>query len=278
MKRSFWVIGGLALAAAALNVQAVTLYSNFDPTALAPDYSTSNSASLSGSCNSAYCHWINTYSAGFNFTPTVTGLAAKAYLPFDVSWTYGGSDAIYGLTISDSIGNIVARGGFYRSDMSDTSADAGDPAYRIDGTAIMVFDLSASTSAGQSVGNGILSPTAPQLMAGETYHAYFTQTFGPMSTQSWYMSDEMPAAGQATTYCSTNGGGYCAYWDWGINGWNYPLGASFTAPLTSFLPALTITDGSGYGPAPSAVPVPAAAWLLGSGLLGLAAVARRRHV
>lgn len=276
MKRSIGILGGLVLSALALNVQAVTLYSNFDPTAVTPDYSTTNYADLSGSCNSAYCHWINAYSAGFHFTPSTTGLAAMAYLPFQVLSTVGGSDAIYGLTITDAAGDIVARGGFYRSDMSDTTADAADSTYRIDGTDVMVMPLSASTSAGQSVGNGTLSDTAPLLVAGETYHAYFTQTFGPMSTQRWYMSDTVPAEGQAQTYCYTNAWGICAYWDWSINNWNYPLGSSNSAPLTSFLPALTITDGSGYGLGPSAVPVPAAVWLLGSGLLGLVAVARRR--
>lgn len=278
MKRSFGVLGGLVLSALSLNAQAVTLYSNFDPTAVTPDYSTTNAADLSGSCNSAYCHWINGYSAGFYFTPSTTGLAAMAYLPFQVLSTVGGSDSIYGLTITDAAGDIVARGGFYRSDMSDTTAEPGDSTYRIAGTDVMVMPLSASTGAGQPVANGTLSATAPTLTAGQTYYAYFSQTWGSMSTQRWFMSDTVPAAGQANVHCSTNGGGHCAYWDWGINNWNYPLGASFTASLTSFLPALTITDGSGYGPAPSAVPVPAAVWLFGSGLLGLVAVARRRSV
>ncbi len=262
MKRSLSVIGALMLSATAFNTQAVTLYSNFDPTAVTPDYNTTAYADLSGSCSNSSCLWINGYSAGFSFTPTATGIASLAYLPMSANYTLAGAERIYGLTITDSLGQIVARGGEYGRNVP------------IGTTQVYAFDLYASTSVGQSVGNGVLSPTAPELVAGETYYAYLSQTYGSMSGTYWYKSNEVPTSGQADVHCSTNGGGYCAYW---AGYWAYPLGYSFTAPMTDFLPALTITDGTGYGPAPSAVPVPAAAWLFGSGLLGLVAVARRRQ-
>jgi hypothetical protein len=92
---------------------ALSLYANFDPTAPTPDYSTTNQASLSGSCNGPHCQWINGYSAGFAFTAANTGAAGRAYLPFQLLSTVGGNDNIYGLTITNSTQEIVARGGFY---------------------------------------------------------------------------------------------------------------------------------------------------------------------
>jgi len=60
------------------------------------------------------------------------------------------------------------------------------------------------------------------------------------------------------------------YWqDVGIN----PDGALTKAAGSWSFDGATLTYG-----APSAVPVPAAAWLFGSGLLGLVGVARRKHV
>jgi hypothetical protein len=60
---------------------------------------------------------------------------------------------------------------------------------------------------------------------------------------------------------------------------SYPNGVSFslgTAALTGSGATLALSfTGNG---APPPVPLPAAVWLLGSGLLGLAGVARRRAV
>jgi len=66
--------------------------------------------------------------------------------------------------------------------------------------------------------------------------------------------------------------------NWGITGTNYETldgdsngipGTAMTAgPFTGFSPYFNVT---------TAVPIPAAAWLFGSGLLGLVGVARRRR-
>jgi hypothetical protein len=243
-----------ALLAAAGAAPALTLYDNFNPTAAAPvDYQTTAAADLSGSCAAASCPWINAYSAGFSFVAEASGLAARAYLPMLATYTVAGAERIYGLTITNDAGEIVARGGFLGRDAP------------IGTEQVYVFDLLASTHAGQPVPSGVLAPSAPELLAGERYHAHFSQSYGSMSGAQWFKSTETPASGQAYVQCQTNGGGYCAHWDWGLNGWNYPLGTSFTAPMTDFLPALAITDGNGWTPA-QPVPEPASWALLALGL------------
>ncbi|MDO9460152.1 MAG: hypothetical protein Q7N95_08575, partial [Alphaproteobacteria bacterium] len=234
--------------------QAAVLYGNFDPTATAPvDYSTSAYADLSGSCSTSNCLWINAYSAGFSFVAESTGLAAKAFLPMKATYTVAGAERIYGLTITDQAGGIVARGGILGRDAP------------IGVTQVHEFDLFASTHAGQPVASGVLSATAPELQAGSSYNVFFSQTYGSMSGAQWMKSDAVPTSGQAFTQCQTNGGSYCAYWG---GSWIYPLGYSYTAPMTDFLPALVITDGAGLSArAPQTVPLPPS-WALAA--LGLA--------
>jgi hypothetical protein len=55
-------------------------------------------------------------------------------------------------------------------------------------------------------------------------------------------------------------------------------GANFNFDLMSVqVTGCTDTDGTSYACAPAAVPIPATAWLFGSGVLGLAGLARRRR-
>lgn len=253
---------GCALAALltfAGTAQAAPLYSNFDPAAATADYQTTQYADLSGSCNSAYCHWINAYSASFDFTAAVSGKLSRAFLPMEATFTVAGAERIYGLTITDDEGKVVARGGFYGRDAP------------IGTMQIYEIDLFASLHAGQPVPGGVLADVPLELVAGETYTVHFAQTFGSMSGARWMKSHDAPAPGQARVHCQTNAGGYCAYWDWGLNGWAYPLGQSFTAPMTDWLPALHLD-----GQVTSVVPEPGTAPLLLAGVLAVWLAGRLR--
>jgi hypothetical protein len=264
--RTALVIASMAAAALfAASARAGALYGNFDPFAATADYSTTQYADLSGSCNGAIgCTWINAYSASFDFTAEASGTLAKAFLPMLATYTMPGAERIYGLTLTNSAGEIVARGGFYGRDAP------------IGTMQVYEIDLFASLHAGQSVPNGVLAADALEMVAGETYTAHFAQTFGSMSGAQWMKSDEVPDAGQARVHCQTNVGGVCAVWDWGLNGWTYPIGVSYTAAMTDFLPALHLA-GTFSGPTPPAgVPLPSSAALLAAAGLAAGLVRRRR--
>jgi len=97
----------------------------------------------------------------------------------------------------------------------------------------------------------------------------------PMTTNAWQPLNLAAAGMQTGTYSN---GVAKLLWD-GIYGDAYTLDYTATVPagdpsgMGGVQYALHLT---GAVTAPAAVPVPAAAWLLGSGLLGLVGVARRR--
>jgi hypothetical protein len=264
--RTALVIASMAAAALfAASARAGAQYGNFDPFAATADYSTTQYADLSGSCNGAIgCTWINAYSASFDFTAEASGMLAKAFLPMLAPYTVPGAERIDGLTLTNSAGEIGARGGFYGRDAP------------IGTMQVYELDLFASLHAGQSVPNGVLAADALEMVAGETYTAHFAQTSGSMSGAQWMKSDAVPAGGQARVHCATNVGGICAVFDWALGGWTYPIGVSTTAAMTDYLPALHLA-GTFSGPTPpSGVPLPSTAALLGAAGLASVWVRRRR--
>lgn len=244
----------VAIALPTAAAHAAALYANFDPLQAAPvDYDTTRSAAISGYCASAYCPWINVYSASFQFTAAATGVAATAWLPLQALSTYPGAERFYRITIANAAGEVMAQGGLLGRYVPLGAMN------------VYEFALDRVIESGQ-----VLSAD-DELLAGETYTAYFHQRFGSMSQTSWMASDEAAAPGQATQYCRTNVGGGCAYWE---GYW-----ASVPDAPLGFLPALALADGNGFTAAPaappggSAVPEPAT---LALAALGLIAGATRR--
>jgi hypothetical protein len=238
------------------NAGALSLYKNFDPTVVTgpgADFSATQYADISGYCASAYCPWINVYSAGLNFTAEASGLATRAFLPLDgLHEVTGGAERFYRISIYNTAGELVVQGGLLGRHVPLAAAPT-----------VYEFELTRDYEAGQTLA------ASAELVAGQTYQAYFHQRFGPMAQTHWMKSDEVPAPGQATTHCARNyDGGVCAFWG---NGWEYPLGLSNSAPMTDLLPALALTDGNGIT---SPIPEPST-WALT--VLGVGALLMRRR-
>lgn len=247
-------VAAVGLAAwTATTAQAGVLYGNFDPLAVTPDYSTTQYANVSGSCNGAIgCTWINVFSASFDFKAEASGTLSMAYLPMQATYSLPGAERIYGLTITNGAGEIVARGGFYGRDAPIGSLQ------------VYEIELFGNTHAGQPVPSGLLADDPLEVVAGQTYTAHFAQTYGSMSGAQWMKSDDVPEPGQARVHCQTNVGGVCAEWNWGLNGWTYPIGMGYTAPMSDFLPALHLAGSPAHPPA-QGVPAPSSVALLLAG-------------
>jgi hypothetical protein len=243
------------------SAQATALYANFDATAATPDYSSTQYADISAYCASAFCPFINVFSASFSFTPQVSGLAAHAYLPLQALSTVAGMERFYRISLLNSQGEVVVQGG-----MLGRSVPLG-------AMGVHEFALDRATEAGQ------LLAASDELTAGQTYTAVFSQRFGSMSQTHWMSSGDAAAPGQATASCSPNVPGSCAFWN---GSWQPVFATGSTAPL-AFLPGLALTDGNGFAAASSggAVPEPTS-WVLALTALAAAAMKplvrlQRRH-
>lgn len=145
-----------------------------------------------------------------------------------------------------------------------------------------------------SIGDGVWSVASTTPFFGVVWNAHDGTTFGPGT----YQIDTIEGGIYDFTVGAGQIGGHILF-DWGatadidvVNVWDHCSGCgSYTSTdVTATNPAgpdgvrgLGMIDGAFVGfnanfdfVAPAAVPVPAAVWLFGSGLLGLVGVARRR--
>ncbi len=236
--------------------QAGALYANFNPTTATPDYSSTEYADISGYCNGIFCTFINAFSASFTFTAEASGRAAYAYLPLDALATAAGMERFYRISLFDGDGKLVVQGGL----LGRHVPLAGGPA-------IYEFELNRDYESGQVLAD------EDELIAGQTYTAYFHQRFGSMSQTHWMSSGDAAASDQATSHCRPNIPGSCAWAT--ANGWS---GIAANASL-DFLPALALTDGQGWTNAEPAqgVPEPGSLALAALGLAAAMRVRRRAH-
>ena len=143
------------------------------------------------------------------------------------------------------------------------------------------------------IGGGTWSVASPSPFFGFTWTAHSGTTFGPGTytfdtIEGGVYTNVVVGAGQV-------GGHILFNWNtaadidvvnvWDVAGDVYSSVAvtSGTPPVVNGQPGLAMIDGAFPGmnanfnfTAPAAVPVPAAVWLFGSGLLGLVGVARRK--
>lgn len=206
---------------------------------------------------------VNTYTGSTSFN---LGIGADSNLvTFINNATTADQTLQWGITAGSSFGtgagsNIMIATGTGASADSDSYsiAKASLPnAIGAAGLAGDVGNLVLSTTDGSGFNatlNGIIGTPASKSGTNVTYYGYFTDQTGLALSQS------------ATLYAITN-----------QTGSGYPNGVSFnlgTAALTGSGSTLALSFTANGSP----VPVPAAVWLLGSGLLGLAGVARRRDL
>jgi hypothetical protein len=208
---------------------------------------------------------VNTYTGSSSFNLGVG--ADSSLVSFINAANTAGQTLQWGITAGSSFGTGAGSSIMIGT---GTGASAGVDSYSIAkaslpnaignaGLAGDVNNLNGQTTDGSGFNatlNGIIGTPASNSGTNITYYGYFTNQGGLAVGQS------------ATLYAITN-----------QTGPSYPNGVSFslgTASLTGTGANLDLSFTSNGSPPP--VPLPAAFWLLGSGLLGLAGVARRRAV
>jgi len=185
----------------------------------------------------------------------------KTALASAIALSLGISASAHAATIT--IDTMVFGGTYAASGtMNDTATgvmQSIDPFYGAPWTATQQTWFDTHTGTVTWAGDGSGGEIAP-----------FTYTFTLTGNQvaagvffDWTTSDNIPVL---TIYdCPVSGGGACS-------GNTLPMA---TAPFPGTTPAFNGTTADDF-PVSGAVPVPAAVWLFGSGLVGLVGVARRR--
>ena len=215
---------------------------------------------------------------------TATGAGSGSVDPFLFSGTTAVANGITMQAIGDGNGN---PGTLVMGAISfDYGPTVGIPVYLVADAAGLFGALQGGLSVGDTITGGATSAT--DAAVGSTPFAGYMPNNGALGAIPFAMTTlDVNQDGDPNNTCGTTGGtgaliggGFplCDDGDSGVRMATAPFpghGANFDM-ISMTVDSCTNDDGTGACVNPPAIPVPAAVWLFGSGLLGLVGVARRR--
>lgn len=137
--------------------------------------------------------------------------------------------------------------------------------YTLDGATLFTLDTATGTSGDGILGTTVGFATGGTVNNGTLNIASFTPVVNVLSIANWQLNMD-------TLVDETTTGGL---WKFTGTGLLVDLNGTYEDTAATFALSANQT-GSSYSLSIAAVPVPAAVWLFGSGLLGLVGVARRK--
>ena len=185
----------------------------------------------------------------------VVGSAAWDNGDYDISWNITNNDNKWTYTYTVKVD---------RKDVSHFLLEVtndGNPFNVLEGSDVNIVQPATVYSSGTS------NPNMPNSLYGIKFD------FGGNLTTYTIVTDRAPVWGVFYAKDGKDGGVAVTAWSNALNYDNYQT--SMTLTETDFI---VRPDGVGSGVNGNPVPVPGAAWLLGSGLLGLAGLGRRKKV